>query len=172
MTEIFGAIRTITYCHFCGSTLVTKFVEGNDRLYCESCRIPIYQNPVPANCVVVINPDEELLLVKRSVEPKLGHWCLPGGFMELYERPDESALRELQEETGLEGKNINLLGVTSSPSSYYDTILMMGFLVKKFTGMLIPGDDASDARWFALDNLPEIAFDSHIRFVNQYMEST
>ena len=171
MTDFFQPFRNITYCHFCGGTLTTKFVEGNNRLFCESCRTPIYKNPVPANCVVVINPEEKLLLVKRSVDPKMGFWCLPGGFMELNERPDESALRELKEETGLNGKSINLLGVTSTPSSQYDTILMMGFLVKQFSGMLIAGDDASDAQWFGLDNLPEIAFDSHVKFVRKYIKN-
>jgi ADP-ribose pyrophosphatase YjhB (NUDIX family) len=159
----------ITYCHFCGNRLITKFVEGNHRFFCNACRTPIYQNPVPANCVVVINGENELLLVKRSVEPKVGFWCLPGGFMELNEHPEASALRELKEETGLEGHSANLLGVTASPSSRYDTILMIGYLVKTFSGNLIAGDDASDVGWFDLKDLPEIAFDSHLKFVNQYM---
>ena len=172
MTDFLSPVRPISYCHFCGGTLITKFVEGNDRLFCENCETPIYQNPVPANCVVVINSEEKLLLVKRSVAPKRGYWCLPGGFMELNERPDESALRELEEETGLKGKSINLLGVTSTPSSLYDTILMMGYLVKHFSGMLIAGDDASDVKWFELNDLPEIAFDSHMKFVWQYINDT
>jgi ADP-ribose pyrophosphatase YjhB (NUDIX family) len=119
--------------------------------------------------VVVINGANKLLLVKRSVEPKVGFWCLPGGFMELNEHPEASALRELEEETGLKGDSANLLGVTASPSSRYDTILMIGYLVKTFSGDLIAGDDASEVGWFDLSDLPEIAFDSHLKFVNQYM---
>ena len=168
MTSPFNYVRSITYCHFCGNTLITKFIEGNHRLYCRTCQIPIYKNPVPANCVVVINSEEKLLLVKRSVEPKLGFWCLPGGFMELNESPDESALRELREETGLKGKKISLLGLTTAFSSQYDTILMMGYVVKNFSGLLEAGDDASDAKWFELEGLPKIAFDSHIKFIRQY----
>ena len=159
----------ITYCHYCGERLSSRFLEGVERLFCISCRTPIYQNPIPANCIVVVDENDQLLLVKRNVEPKIGHWCLPGGFMELNEAPEDSALRELAEETGLVGEMVDLLGVTTSPSSMYDTILMLGFLVRRFSGEIMAGDDASEVRWFRLDDLPEIAFDSHVRFVRQYL---
>ncbi|MBU4319173.1 MAG: NUDIX domain-containing protein [Proteobacteria bacterium] len=171
MTDFYHQIRSITFCHFCSNRLTTKILEGTQRLFCPSCGTPIYRNPVPANCIVVIDEKEQLLLVKRNVEPKIGHWCLPGGFMELNEAPEASALRELKEETGLVGRGASLLGVTTSPSSHYDTILMIGYLVKHYSGDILAGDDASDVRWFNFDHLPEIAFDSHIRFVRQVLEA-
>ncbi len=125
---------------------------------------------MPATCIVVVNDDEKLLLVKRSVEPKVGHWCLPGGFVELGEYPDESALRELKEETGLSGRVEKLLGVSTNPSIQYDTILMIAYLVRCFSGTPVAGDDASDVRWFGMDKLPEIAFDSHQRFIRKYLK--
>ena len=73
-------------------------MKGRPRLFCESCRTTIYENPVPATCLVTIDARERLLLVKRSVDPKKGWWCLPGGFMELRETPEEAGLRELAEE--------------------------------------------------------------------------
>lgn len=170
MTNILPYIRNISFCHFCGDRLIKKMAEGRRRLFCKSCDTPIYQNPVPATCLVVIDKYERVLLVKRSVEPKIGHWCLPGGFIELNEFPDESALRELTEETGLTGRIKLLLGVSTNPSAQYETVLMVGYLVKQFSGTLVPGDDASDAEWFSFDELPEIAFDSHRRFVRQYYD--
>jgi ADP-ribose pyrophosphatase YjhB (NUDIX family) len=167
MTDFFYQIRAISFCHYCSNRLTTKTLDGTERLFCPACGTPIYRNPVPANCVVVVDPNDQLLLVKRNVEPKIGHWCLPGGFMELHEGPEASALRELREETGLVGEEVCLLGVTTSPSSHYDTILMIGYLVNQFSGDILAGDDASDVRWFSLDQLPEITFDSHIRFVQQ-----
>jgi ADP-ribose pyrophosphatase YjhB (NUDIX family) len=116
----------------------------------------------------VIDGKERILLVKRSVEPQRGFWCLPGGFMELGETPEGSALRELNEETGLSGKVEMLLGVTSSHSELYDTVLMVGYLVKSYNGTLKAGDDASDAAYFYPDQLPEIAFKSHQRFIRIY----
>jgi len=107
-------------------------------------------------------------MVKRSVEPKKGYWCLPGGFMELGETPENAGLRELKEETGLSGKIEMLLGVTTNPSKNYNTVLMTGFLIKSYEGIPIAGDDAEDVNWFSLEELPEVAFDSHKRFIHIY----
>lgn len=85
--------------------------------------------------------------------------------MELGERPEQAALRELKEETGLCGRIERLLGVTSNPSPAYDTVLMLGFLVRQFSGNLQPGDDASAAAYYPIAQLPEIAFASHRHFI-------
>ncbi len=156
------------YCHYCGGRLSQKFMEGKNRLFCESCNKPIYENPIPASCIVVPDNEGNVLLVKRSEEPKKGYWCLPGGFMELGEKPDQSALRELEEETGLSGRIDMLLGITSNVSPVYFTVLMMGYLVKDYTGTLKAGDDAADAAWFHPEELPEIAFESHLKFIRTY----
>ena len=88
--------------------------------------------------------------------------------MELGEAPESSALRELKEETGLSGQIEMLLGVTSDPSADYDTILMVGYFVKQYSGTPEPGDDASDVAFFCPDEMPEIAFESHRKFVRIY----
>ena len=157
-----------TNCHFCGSLLIRRFCEGRDRLFCVRCNEPIYENPLPATCIVLVDGGGRLLLVKRSVEPKIGRWCLPGGFIESGESPEKAALRELKEETGLIGRIGSLLGVMTSPSSYYGSILMVGYLVEKYTGNPVAGDDAQDVAFFEQDRLPEIAFDSHKSFVRLY----
>jgi len=158
------------FCHFCGNLLIRCFVEGRDRYYCENCQTPIYENPVPANAVVLVDDNNRLLLVKRSVAPKIGSWCLPGGFMELYETPDAAALRELEEETGIHGKIDRLLGLTTHDSPRYQTILMIGYLVTVYEGNIKAGDDASEVKFFDFSQLPEIAFDSHIQFIHMYFQ--
>jgi ADP-ribose pyrophosphatase YjhB (NUDIX family) len=116
----------------------------------------------------VVGDDQELLLVKRSVEPQIGQWCLPGGFIELGESPEQAALRELKEETGLSGKIDKLLGVTSHSSDMHHTILIIGYLVRHYTGIPEPGDDASEVAYFSPDGLPTIAFESHVKFIQLY----
>ena len=138
------------------------------RLFCEHCNEPIYENPIPATCLVVVDNMDRVFLVKRSVEPKKGYWCLPGGFMELGETPEKAALRELKEETGLSGRIDMLLGVSSNSSAQYHTVLMIGYLVKNFTGNPIAGDDADEVACFHYAELPEIAFESHLRFIRIY----
>jgi 8-oxo-dGTP diphosphatase len=157
-----------THCHYCGTPLVHKFVEGRQRLYCAQCREPLYENPIPAAAAVLVDGDAGVLLVKRSVEPKVGHWCLPGGFMELGETPEEAALRELQEETGISGRIDRLLGVIGSPSPRYQTVLMVGYLVDRPRGRPTPGDDADAVAYWPLQSLPPIAFGSHAEFIRSY----
>jgi len=88
--------------------------------------------------------------------------------MELGETPEQAALRELKEETGLSGRIEMLLGVTSNNSPQYDTVLMVGYLIKNYSGILEAGDDASDPTYFHPDELPEIAFESHKNFIRIY----
>ena len=109
-----------------------------------------------------------VLLVKRNVAPKIGEWCLPGGFIELGESPEQGALRELAEETGLSGSIDSLLGVRATASQQYHSVLMVGYLITDFQGRISPGDDASEVRWFSLDALPPIAFESHRHFLGLY----
>ena len=88
--------------------------------------------------------------------------------MELGETPEQAALRELREETGLCGQIERLLGVSANPSDQYDTVLMVGYLVKRSAGRVQAGDDASAAAYFRFHQLPEIAFESHRRFIASY----
>lgn len=160
--------ETKQFCHFCASHLENRYVEGRMRLYCPRCRTPIYENPVPAACVVLIDDHNRLLLVKRGVAPKKGMWCLPGGFVESGETPEQAAVRELHEETGLTGLINTLIGVTTSPGTLYKSILIIGYLVTCFSGSTMAGDDASDVDFFNNDRLPDIAFESHQSFIRLY----
>jgi 8-oxo-dGTP diphosphatase len=165
-------METKTHCHFCGESLVRRFIEGRERLYCRACARPIYDNPIPATCMVVVDAAGQVLLVKRSVEPKIGMWCLPGGFLELGETPEAGALRELAEETGLNGNIDALLGVCTTPSTQYGTVLMVGYLITDARGLLVAGDDAAQVRWFPVQDMPPIAFECHQHFLDQYFCGT
>lgn len=160
-------MQTKHYCHFCGGKLQRKFVDGNHRLYCAGCDQPLYENPVPATCVVVTAEQSQILLVKRSVEPKLGWWCLPGGFMELGETPQEAALRELLEETGIAGRIDRLIGVCADTSPQYHSVLMVGYLATPNGDKPSAGDDAEEVRWFSFMQIPPIAFSSHRYFIRK-----
>jgi len=88
--------------------------------------------------------------------------------MELGETPEQAALRELFEETGLLGESAMLLGGTANFKNQYHTVMMVGYLVKNYKGILKAGDDASEVAYFGYGKLPAIAFESHVRFISQY----
>jgi len=148
------------YCPLCGSVLSSREEEGRERLFCPACQWTHYENPLPSAAALVCNNTGEILLVKRGVEPGLGKWALPSGFIEIEETPEEACLRELKEETGLEGKILRLVGVYSQKSQVYKKVLIIGYEVSA-RGHLSPGSDSLKAEFFPLDEIPEIAFSSH-----------
>ena len=158
----------VQFCHRCSGPLNRRHIEGRMRLFCRVCRAPVYQNPVPAARTVVVDDRNRILLVKRGIAPKQGMWCLPGGFVECGETPEQAAVRELKEETGLTGRIHTLIGVTTSPGTLYESILMIGYLVTQFSGSATAGDDASDVSFFENGQLPDIAFESHQSFIRLY----
>jgi len=104
----------------------------------------------------------EVLLIKRGQPPFAGQWALPGGFVETRERVADAAARELVEEAGIDAPALAFFG-------YFDAInrdprgrtLSLAFwgAVDKSRMALRAADDAADAKWFALDDLPPLAFD-------------
>jgi len=155
------ALKELRHCPVCGESLVCRYVQHHDRLFCERCGEPVYENPVPATAAVVINEKREVLLVRRARDPQKGKWCLPGGFVELGETPEECCLRELAEETGISGRIAELVGIHLSRSYSYHSVLVIGYAIENGQGTLCPGDDAEEAAFFPAEGFPEIAFHSH-----------
>jgi len=113
--------------------------------------------------------DSGIDLVKRKFEPYVGDWCLPGGFMEAREEPEESAQREVFEETGLNVEIDRLLGA-HSPGKGINVIILF-YLAKPATGLMVAGDDASEVGSFSKDALPpNVAFELHRRMIGQFFD--
>jgi ADP-ribose pyrophosphatase YjhB (NUDIX family) len=161
------AAREKKFCVYCGEAVGRRPWEGRNRLFCETCG-PLYENPVPSACVILLDSEDRLLLVRRSVPPGIGQWCLPGGFMELGESPQETALRELREETGLEGQIDRILDADATPNRDYHTVALICFLVREYEGSPVAGDDADDVAFFPAGQLPAVAFETHLRFIQDF----
>jgi 8-oxo-dGTP diphosphatase len=126
-----------------------------------------YQYPRPALTLdaVVFSKEKdkvEVLLIQRGNEPWKGCWAIPGGFMEVEETCEQGALRELEEETGLRLSSLKQFhvfdAVNRDPRERIITIAHYGMIDKnKYTAK--GSDDASDAKWFDIKNLPELAAD-------------
>lgn len=111
--------------------------------------------------VLTREPTPSILLVQRANPPFAGGWALPGGFVDEGETVAQAAPRELGEETGLQAGALEMLGVYDTPGRD-----PRGWTVSVVYLARIPvrvavkgGDDAKDARWFTVEELPELAFD-------------
>jgi len=104
---------------------------------------------------------QRVLLIQRAGPPFAGSWALPGGFVEEGERVADAAPRELAEETGLQVGVVELLGVYDTPGrdprGWTVSVVYRARISSETT--VAGADDAREARWFALDSLPELAFD-------------
>ena len=149
------------YCIRCGTPLVSRDDHGHPRPTCPSCGYILYRNPAPA-AGVVLEWRDEILLVRRRFAPRAGYWCLPSGFMEYGEKPERTALRELKEETGIVGRLQGLFGVYAGHDDPRVRAVLILYRAIRAGGRLKPGDDAVEARFFAVNRWPRaIAFEAH-----------
>lgn len=125
----------------------------------------VYKYPRPAvtaDCIVFSRyPKPQVLLIRRGNEPFKGEWAFPGGFLNMDETVQECARRELEEETGLVVQDIHLVGVYSRPGRdpRGHTVTPVFLSIMDYPLDVCGGDDAAQAQWFPLNQLPVLAFD-------------
>src|SRR5439155_7634522 len=105
--------RPMKYCPVCGTALVTRELHGHARPACPSCGYVYYAAPKVA-VGVVIGQDGRLLLNRRAIDPGMGRWSFPSGYVDLGESTTTAAIREVKEETGYDVRLDGLVGVYSS----------------------------------------------------------
>ncbi len=137
-----------------------RIPEGDDRerLVCTDCGFIHYDNPkIIAGAVCTW--EGKFLLCKRAIEPRIGYWTIPAGFMELRESVADGAAREVVEESGANVEIENLLGVFEIPriSQVY-----MVYRARMTSPDLDPGPESLSAALFEWDDIPwdELAFPS------------
>lgn len=110
---------------------------------------------VPCAGGIVRDGEGCVLLVRRGREPARGLWSVPGGRVEVGEAWDHAAVREVREETGIEGQQPRFVGMVERPSGSGATYLIADFAMDG-TGEPRAGDDADDARWFAPSEISDL----------------
>lgn len=122
-----------------------------------------YPHPaVTADCVIFgfDGVGIKVLLIQRGIEPYKGKWAFPGGFMQIDETVEECAKRELEEETGLKTTSVEqfytFTDVNRDPRERVITVAHYALVrLSDVKG----GDDAMSAKWFAMNEIPSLAFD-------------
>ena len=154
------------FCLPCVNPLAERVVEGRRRETCPRCGWIRYVNPVPA-AAAIVRLDGGVVLVLRALDPRAGDWCLPAGFQEDDESPEEACVRETLEETGLAVVVRRLHGLYFGKDDPRCRVVLAVYDTEVKGGKLQAGDDARDARVFRLDALPpNVAFANHRRVLD------
>jgi mutator protein MutT len=156
------------YCAVCGSLTEQRLFEGSVRPVCTACGQVVYLDPKLAVAVLIAR-DGLLLLGKRGPGAReAGKWSFPAGFVERGERVERAAVREAREETGLEVAVGDLVGLYSSEG---ETVVLAVYEATFAAGEPRAGDDLVEVGWFAISELPELAFPRDQRIVEEWLSS-
>lgn len=126
-----------------------------------------FWNPASAVAAAILERDQ-ILLIRRAIEPFRGQWALPAGYQEIDEDPRYTARREVQEETGLEIEVRELFDVIWVPEDQRKPANVIVYLCRPTGGELRAASDAAEAAWFPLDALPaEVGFGNRERILDR-----
>ena len=147
------------YCSHCGSNEVEQKVPlGDNRLRycCLQCEAIFYENPkIVAGCIAQWN--DKVLLCKRAIQPRLGTWTLPAGFMENHETIQEAAARETFEEATAKISNMHLYAIYNLPHISQVYIIFRGDVED---GLASPGVESTETEFVTEQEIPwdDLAF--------------
>ncbi len=141
--------RTHRHCGLCGSP--TRPGESEHVLECAACGQQFFPRINPCVIMLVTRGDE--ILLARNARYRSGYYSCLAGFIEIGETPEQTIIREVREEVGVEIDNIRY--VESQPWPF-PSQLMLGFLVDHRAGEIVPDPaEIENARWFPVDDLPK-----------------
>lgn len=169
-------MKELSYCYKCGSELEGKFYESRERYYCPKCEEIRFRNSVPVSGVFVVKEDK-VLMIRRGAEPHKGKWSYPAGYLEFDEKPEEGAVRELEEETGLTADKEKMELVSSIHLEHPDKFVVGNAYATRFEdveGEIVAGDDAEEARFWTIkemrSNVKDIESPKIIEAANKAIE--
>jgi ADP-ribose pyrophosphatase YjhB (NUDIX family) len=153
------------FCPLCGSPVDERGTSEEPVWVCPACGHRQHRRQIVGVAVVVVE-DGRLLLVRRKYGVLAGAWCIPCGHVGWDEDVRDAAVRELEEETGLA---VVIDGVFDAHSNFHVPdrhSAGIWFSGHRVGGALRAGDDASDARFFPLDDLPSpLAYETDERVI-------
>lgn len=168
-TTLVGNQMDVKYCPKCATELIARPSGDRERPTCPACGFVFYRNPV-VGAGALVETDGQVVLVQRGVEPKVGYWSLPSGYVEADELAEEAVVREMKEETGLDIEVDDMLGVYTFGREPQTGVLLL-YSAHTTGGKLRAGDDAQEVRLFSPNELPadeEIAFRTHLQALRDW----
>jgi ADP-ribose pyrophosphatase YjhB (NUDIX family) len=161
---------TVRFCSRCGAALEFRPVAGEERsrLACPTCGFIFYVNPRLVVTTLPITSGGEVVLIKRGIEPGMGMWAQPGGFLEIDETVREAAIRETLEETGLQVEPGAIVGLYSRVPA---AVVVVAFEARIVGGSFTATPESLETRPFAPEAIPwpEVAFETSIRALRDWV---
>lgn len=156
------------FCLMCGSQMHNREIDGRQRAQCPDCGWVYYQH-IKLSAAVLIEKDGQLLLLRRAQPPWQGSWNLPAGYLEVDETPEQAAVREVREETGLDVEIDRLLGNYFFDDDPRGNGLLVVFAGHSVGGRLIGSAESLGHAYFSPGVLPEkICGAGHSRVVQAW----
>lgn len=149
--NVLGPVR---FCPHCGRPTEERVVSGRPRPHCPECRRTFFADPKLA-VAVLVGHDGKLVLQRRTIDPGMGRWTFPSGYVERGEPPEVAAVREVYEEVGLHVRLTRLLGLYGRPG---EAVVLAAYAAEAVGGRLDSGEENDAVALFAPDRLPELAF--------------
>jgi ADP-ribose pyrophosphatase YjhB (NUDIX family) len=159
------------FCPACGNPLASRILKPEDppRLVCSGCGFVFYLDPKVAVGTIIRVRDNEIVLVRRAIDPGYGLWVFPGGYIDRGEKLEDGAIREAREECGLDVELERLVNVYSYRGR---TPVVIVYAARAVGGTLCVGDDESlEVKTFAADMIPwdALAFESTRDALTDYL---
>lgn len=149
-----GAPNAPRYCQRCAAEVGVRNAYGRNRPVCPACGFVYFFDPKIA-AVTVVEMNGQIVLQQRAIDPGRGQWTFPGGFVDRGERLEDAAIREVQEEVGLDVTDLELLGIFSTTG---ETVVLVVYVGNADGQEPIIGAESSDVGRFSIDKLPPLAF--------------
>ena len=154
------------YCPRCGSAITHEMRFGKVRPVCPQCGWIYFANPKVA-AAVLVEQDGRVLLIRRANDPFRGLWTLPAGFVDAEEDPARAAERECLEETGLSVLVTAVMDVIAGLEHLRGANMIIFYRAEILSGQLTAQDDADQAAFFSLYDLPPLAFQATKRILER-----
>ncbi|MEO8208350.1 MAG: NUDIX hydrolase [Chloroflexota bacterium] len=144
---------TLRYCSRCGAPLRAGLLAGEDRDrdHCPACGHIAYVNPRLVVTTLPAGEDGTVILIRRGIEPGLGLWAQPGGFLEVDETVTEAAIRETLEETGLVIDPGEIVGLYTRLEA---AVVVLVLEARVTGGTPGPTPEALEIRTFTAETIP------------------
>jgi len=163
--------QNVRFCALCGGAMRLRTVMPDDKQFkvCDRCGFVHFPGPkLVAGCLVIERG--RVLLLRRGIEPGIGKWTFPGGYVDLGESPAAAALRETREEVGMRVELGRLLGVYTDPANPISAVV--AYLAKPGMEDASVTDEATEVGYFAPVDIPwrEIAFPTTHAALRDWLE--